>query len=1000
MTSMENESQEAQVKEEYNDDDDDDDDEEKEEEKEEQRETYEQDEEDEVEDEEEYEEEVEEAYADENEEVEEEEEGEEEEYYDDEEEEDDEDDEEYKDDNNDNNNNNNDNQCGVYLAPSTIPGAGNGIFAGRFAAAGDASLLPPDLVVPVTDYVFHNHFHPVQDMYRWFQHSWDGDTFQGVAQEAWNAHAQIMGAGPPMNCHFALNNFEYAHDHDLTSPYDTMTMTDHSWSVRRHPGTGAFTQYHHIQGSTIADIPAGAELFVNYGEGYFNSEKFATVPLSDHYDRASQLLQDFANFRDLLLYGDVDNDNDEYYDDDEEEEEGEDYEEDYVDHEQNVEDEEYYKGEEGEYPYYYEEGEEVLYEDSYEAEEEDFAEDDDEEILQDPLDEIEYYDLVVEEDDEYDEDEEEYSLDERLQILFQNIYDVSTAMTRIWDPALPHALPHTVDQVDGTLDYGWAFAHQDRTIRSLEWLQEHGSCADHLDSGPSTIPYAGLGAFVKRPIAQGETIVPAPLIHFEHKSRLDMYRPRVGRDSDAYYHWTGVGDENDTDDNNDNENDDDQDDDDDSMEYTDPRATEEGPYHRQLYLNYCFGHDDTDLLLCPDMSSGLINHSKEKANAKMVWSTKHMTHPEWLTMSPEEWVHTDDIGLAWDFVATRDLEPGEQVLIDYGNAWEQAWQQHVTQWTSMSPPDQEPCLPLSAMTLNDHGRDLVFPTVFERFHHISSLNAHTHHHDDNNNNNNDNRGGNWTVCDASHIPPRHLPELSCHGLLLDLWGLQEYFNYDDDHYPCRIVDRYTTTTTSTTTTHNNVAANGPVRYTIELFYRLDLEFEPETLGTQQCVELFEAALWGVPSDFFQFQDRPYAHEFFQPGSFRHAMQIPNDLLPAAWRRSSTTTSTAHNTTAPTTTAAATTTTTTTTTTRSLETPTIRATPSSDAETTTTRWLETPTRVTPEPATTTSATKTTTTATTTTTTTLHPNPSCTTTTTTPTTTITLDQPLSEHCAWDE
>ena len=46
-------------------------------------------------------------------------------------------------------------QCGVYFAPSTIPGAGFGMFAGVDFDSGEV-VTPGDLVVPYVDMPWHN----------------------------------------------------------------------------------------------------------------------------------------------------------------------------------------------------------------------------------------------------------------------------------------------------------------------------------------------------------------------------------------------------------------------------------------------------------------------------------------------------------------------------------------------------------------------------------------------------------------------------------------------------------------------------------------------------------------------------------------------------------------------------------------------------------------------------------------------------------------------------
>lgn len=45
--------------------------------------------------------------------------------------------------------------CGVWLAPSTIPGAGLGMFAGKNYSVGDELLT--DLVIAISDITLHNH---------------------------------------------------------------------------------------------------------------------------------------------------------------------------------------------------------------------------------------------------------------------------------------------------------------------------------------------------------------------------------------------------------------------------------------------------------------------------------------------------------------------------------------------------------------------------------------------------------------------------------------------------------------------------------------------------------------------------------------------------------------------------------------------------------------------------------------------------------------------------
>ena len=104
----------------------------------------------------------------------------------------------------------------------------------------------------------------------------------------------------------------------------------------------------------------------------------------------------------------------------------------------------------------------------------------------------------------------------------------------------------------------------------MEWLHNHGRCMDNLQAGPSGIPQAGRGAVARRNLVQGEVVAPLPLIHV---NRTMLYMYDRGLESADHDH----------------------------------------PIHKQLLLNYCIGHRDTFLLLCPyGVGTGLVNHSQEQ----------------------------------------------------------------------------------------------------------------------------------------------------------------------------------------------------------------------------------------------------------------------------------------------------------------------------------------------------------------------------------------------------
>lgn len=173
----------------------------------------------------------------------------------------------------------------------------------------------------------------------------------------------------------------------------------------------------------------------------------------------------------------------------------------------------------------------------------------------------------------------------------------------------------------------------EQSTRSQEWLEEHGTCGDHIRSGPSTLDQAGRGAFASRALPKGTIVSHLPLIHITKRERFEMYQ----------FRW----------------------------ENGHPKPDRElGLQQQQLLLNYCFGHRHSTLLLCPySPMSSFVNHNQTRANVKLQWSDpargNHMPN---LLQTPLDILENDFTAkLAMDFVATRDIEKGEEVFLDFGD---------------------------------------------------------------------------------------------------------------------------------------------------------------------------------------------------------------------------------------------------------------------------------------------------------------------------------------------
>ena len=213
---------------------------------------------------------------------------------------------------------------------------------------------------------------------------------------------------------------------------------------------------------------------------------------------------------------------------------------------------------------------------------------------------------------------------------------------------IPPGSELTIDYYDWDLDEN-DFKGIRRPQRTLPDLEQNGWCIDHIEVRPSTIAGAGRGAFVKRPMAQGSVIVPAPLQVFADRADFQTSQPE------------------------------------------------------QLYVNYCLQPENSKMLFFPyGPGVNLINHNHQSPNVGLRWSTKPMHHGELLRMNYTAfWEKVWPGSLILEFVALRDLSPGEELFLDYGEGWDAAWKAHVESWKApldaqdyVYPQDMDETAPL------------------------------------------------------------------------------------------------------------------------------------------------------------------------------------------------------------------------------------------------------------------------------------------------------------------
>jgi hypothetical protein len=230
-----------------------------------------------------------------------------------------------------------------------------------------------------------------------------------------------------------------------------------------------------------------------------------------------------------------------------------------------------------------------------------------------------------------------------IQEIWNDAWSLVKSFSSMWDTSrVLNALPQDPSMLAQIMQGGGS-AKQDynKSIKELSWLEENGQCMDNIKVGQSENPNAGRGAFANRFIPEGGLVAPAPLIHLPDSKVMKMYQAVTSSEEGQIS--PGI----------------------------DGRST------FQLLMNYCFGHEKSTLLMCPyGLLTAFINHSHENPNTKIQWS-KEMRHPEWRNQTISEWGDEYHTGVSLDFVALRDIEEDEEILIDYGEAWERAWQEHV-----------------------------------------------------------------------------------------------------------------------------------------------------------------------------------------------------------------------------------------------------------------------------------------------------------------------------------
>jgi hypothetical protein len=377
----------------------------------------------------------------------------------------------------------------------------------------------------------------------------------------------------------------------------------------------------------------------------------------------------------------------------------------------------------------------------------------------------------------------------------------AVSFIHLYESRNTNALPRTYKDLQSALLVGSAESFLPYSVKSIDWLNEHGRCMDNIRPGKSTIEQAGRGAFSSRFIPEGGLVAPGPLLHIPNRTALNMY------EMDPY---TGLRDTN-------------------------------RQIGMQLILNYCFGNSKSSVILCPYTSpSAYINHSSKAPNAKIVWAKDSTPNhnADWLQEDVKFLKTMNVIGLSIDFVATRDIQPGEEVFIDYGIQWEEAWNKYVKDW---KPPRDADDYSAGAELQND----LTMPlrTLDEQKEEPYAGNIVFYCHYD-------------YFEGVDEGPWEWAPEWEGHAL-----------------YPCELTAR-----------HSRKDEDGNAMYYYSAVMLTDKEIPPDVkVYTRDVIPEGEIhVMTSIPRSAVVVRDRMYSKDEYAVNAFRHEMMMPDDMFPETW----------------------------------------------------------------------------------------------------------------------
>jgi hypothetical protein len=257
--------------------------------------------------------------------------------------------------------------------------------------------------------------------------------------------------------------------------------------------------------------------------------------------------------------------------------------------------------------------------------------------------------------------------------------------TAMDNPRIQFTLPKNLTELAqaAAVKGGIQYHHLPNVIRNEDWLRRNTYCVDHIavnqqqvqhesesQSSSTSTAAAGRGAFATRDLPRFTIVAPLPVLPL-NATYLNVTLPQHGNTKKHLLKG------------------------------------------RQLLENYAFGNVNSKsdvYLFSYGFNTNFVNHAPTNnsssdsdsdgyqgedeltpptltANVKLQWS-KRPYHKHAYTLLKPTMVTRKSFGMMLELVATRDIQQGEEILLDYGPAWEQAYQDHVEETLRNNVKDQ------------------------------------------------------------------------------------------------------------------------------------------------------------------------------------------------------------------------------------------------------------------------------------------------------------------------